>query len=447
MGTIVRIAFLNLLQARRRSILLSVAISLVATLFLFLRAVSYSVSERMLEAATTLSAGHVNVGGFFKGRQKGSDPILANRSELRALVKEHVPEATGIIDRHRGWGRLISSSSSINVGLSGIIVKEEHRFLDTIRLAAEKEYKEGGSEQVFGNLSDLSESNSVLIFAAQAKKLEVKVGDTLTFVTEASGGQSNTVDLKIVAIASDIGFMSNWNIFVPRQTVLDLYLLSPETTGVVMVYLKDSKQSNAVMERLRQVFAKNGYQLMEHDPQPFYIKFDKVSGEDWLGQRLDLTIWSDEISFVLWITTAIDFISFLLIGICGIIIAGGILNAMWMNVRERTKEIGTMRAIGAQKKFIVRLFVIEGSLLGFFGALFGSLFGALVLTLLNSLNLPITSDGIRLFLMANSVQINLHWSHLVTTWLLFSVIAGISTLFPAWKASRLRPVEALLYAK
>ncbi len=57
-----------------------------------------------------------------------------------------------------------------------------------------------------------------MIFAAQAKKLEVAVGDTVTIVTEVSGGQSNTVDLRVGAIASDIGFMSNWNIFVPRQT-------------------------------------------------------------------------------------------------------------------------------------------------------------------------------------------------------------------------------------
>jgi putative ABC transport system permease protein len=447
MRTVLDIALRNLVQAKRRTLLLAVAVAIVATLFLILRTVSHSIAERMVESATTLSAGHVNVGGFFKQRRKGGDPLISQRALLREQVQELVPEAASIIDRHRGWGRVIGPGSSINVGVSGIVPAEESRFFNSLRLAPESEYKKDGGKATPGDFKSLSEPNTALIFSAQAKKLEVGVGDTITMVTEASGGQSNTVDLRIGAIASDIGFMSNWNIFVPRQTILDLYRISPDTTGAIMVYLKNPDQATAVMERLREGLKAKGHEVMEHDPNPFFFKFEKVAGEDWLGQKLDLTIWSDEISFVLWITTALDLVSFFVVAVLAVIIVGGIVNAMWMSVRERTKEIGTMRAIGAQKSFIVQLFVYESIMLGVLASLVGVFVGALMLFILNALELPITNDGARLFLMANTLKFNVHPGQILTTMVLFGCITGIAALYPALKAARLRPVEALMQTK
>jgi putative ABC transport system permease protein len=447
MLTILNIAFRNLIQAKRRTILLSLAVAIVAMLFLFLRTVSASVSERMIESATTLSAGHVNIGGFFKSRKKNAAPILSERSKIRDMVAKAVPDAVSIIDRHRGWGRVISPASSINAGISGIIPEEESRFFSSLRLAKESEYRKGGSDQVFGRFEDFKKPNSVLLFAGQAKKLELRVGDSLTVVTEASGRQANTVDLEVVAIASDVGFLSNFNLFTQRQTVLDLYKVGDDTTGVVMLYLKSIEDAPKIMERLRKTFTDAGYQVMNHDPNPFFFKFEKVSGEDWLGQKIDLTIWSDEISFVLWISDALNAVSFFVIGVLAVIIIGGIMNAMWMSVRERTKEIGTMRAIGAKKSFIVQMFVFEALLLGLIASLLGVVLGSSIILLVNSLNLPIASDGIRLFLMANELKFVLHWSQIFSTLVLFSFITGLAALFPAIKAARMRPVEALMHGK
>ncbi len=447
MLTILNIAFRNLLQAKRRTILLGLAVTIVASLFLVLRSVSASVSERMIESATTLSAGHVNIGGFFKSSKKASAPVLVGREELRAFVRKEVPEAVSIIDRHRGWGRLISPASSINVGVNGIIFDEEERFFRSLRLAKESEYKKDGSQQAVGNFDDLKQPNNVLIFAAQAKKLEVGVGDTLTFVTEASRTQSNTADLRIAAIASDIGFMSNWSIFMPRQNVLDLNRVSDDTTGVVMVYLPSQDQAETVMNRLRESFKTKGYQVLDHDPNPFFLKFDKIAGEDWLGQKLDLTLWSDEISFVIWVTAALDLVSFFVVGVLSIIIIGGIMNAMWMSVRERTKEIGTMRAIGAQKGFVIQLFLTEAVMLGLFASLLGIVLVGITLSILNGLEVPITNEGARLFLMSNNLYFSLHAGQFISTLLLFGFITGLAALYPALKASKLRPVEALMQGK
>lgn len=446
MRMLFEIAFRNLFQARRRTLLLGLAISIVACLFLLLRSVSASVSERMIESATTLSSGHVNIGGFFKTRKKDASPLLVDGPAIKAAVAEIVPDHAGMIDRHRGWGRVIGPGGSLNAGMSGIIFDQESRFFNSLRLAPESEYVKDGSAQQFGKFEDLKQKDTVMIFSAQAKKLEVRVGDTITVVTEA-GGQSNTADLKIVAIASDVGFMSNWNIFVPFENILDLYHLTEKSTGVVMLYLKDPRDSLAVMEKLRKGLKEKGFEQRDHEPQPFFAKFEKVMGEDWLGQRLDLTIWSDEISFISWISTALDAISFFVIGVLALIICGGIMNSMWMSVRERIKEIGTMRAIGAGKAYIGWTFVLESMMLGFFSSLFGIILGSALILGVNALQIPITVDGVRLFLMSNTLTINLHAADLITTLILFSILTGLASLYPALKAANLRPVEALMQGK
>lgn len=447
MASLLSIAARNLLKAKRRTFLLGLAVAIVAALFFVLRSVSASVGERMVESATTLSSGHVNVGGFTKVRKRGADAALSDRDGLKAFVREKVPEAESVIDRNRGWGRIVSPASSLNAGLSGIEPAQETRFFDSLRLAAEKEYKKDGGDAVKGDFAGLGEPNTVLLFAGQAKKLEVDVGDTVTVVIEGNAGQSNTVDLRVAAIASDIGFMSNFGVFVPRQTLLDLYGFTPTSTGVVMIYLKDPGAAQEVMERLRDDFRAAKRTVLEHDPKPFFVKFDKVMGEDWLGERLDLTVWSDEVSFVLWITSALDSVSFLVVGVLGLIIAGGITNAMWMSVRERTKEIGTMRAIGAGRGFIVGLFVVEAGLLGLVASFVGAVVALLGLLVINGFDLPIANSGVRLFLMTNTLRVSVHPTQTLATAILFAAVTCLAALWPAWRASRMRPVEALALGK
>jgi putative ABC transport system permease protein len=444
---IANIAFRNLLQAKRRTFLMSVAIAIVAALFLLLRAASYSVGERLVSSATTLSAGHVNISGFIKPRQKYAAPLISDRDHIRQLVSKAVPEAVTVIDRHRGWGRAISRASSINTAINGINAKEEGRFFKNLTLAKEKEYRKDGSDRVYGNLEDLNKPKTVLIFASQAKRLDLQIGDTMTVVTESAGRPANTVDLQVVAIASDFGFLSSWSIFTQREVVLDLYQLSSGTTGAVMLYLSSIEDAGPVMERLRKVLSHEGLDVMDHDPRPFFQKLDKVYGEDWLGEKIDLTIWSDEISYVLWIKRVLDFVSYIIISILAAIIIGGIVNSMWMSVRERTKEIGTMRAIGAQRGFIMQLFVIEGLFLGLFASALGVLGSALAIVIINSLEIPIMNDGIRMFLMADTLHLRLTLMQMLTTLLLFACMTALAALIPAIKAARLRPVVALMNVK
>jgi ABC-type antimicrobial peptide transport system permease subunit len=218
--------------------------------------------------------------------------------------------------------------------------------------------------------------------------------------------------------------------------------LNDETTGALQIYLKDIEQVKPVQEKLRKVLVANGYGMLDPDPRPFFMKFDSVNRENWTGQRLDVTNWEDETNFVQWIVTALTVLATIVIFALVAIIAVGIMNVMWITIRERTREIGTLRAVGMQRSTVLSMFLAEGMLLGVLGTGFGGVLGVLLSTTL-------TTVGIAL---PPSWQFVFFSDHLVITqtlkWVLFSVgfitvaIAAIS-LIPSFLAARLKPITAM----
>ena len=112
-----------------------------------------------------------------------------------------------------------------------------------------------------------------------------------------------------------------------------------------------------------------------------------------------------------------------------LIVAGvGIINTMTISVLERTHEIGVLKAIGAKKNDIVITFLIEALITGFIGGLIGSVSGFFLSNIVG------TYVGIEAI-------ISLQLGALV---ILFAVLTStLSGLYPAWRASNLKPVDAL----
>jgi putative ABC transport system permease protein len=234
---------------------------------------------------------------------------------------------------------------------------------------------------------------------------------------------------------------------VPTKTILNLYQLNAETTGAVMVYFENESRADSALKEAREALLAKKFLVMDYDPNPFFFKFDKIAGEDWLGQQYDLTIWKDEVSFVAWIAAAFKGVTGFIILILSAVIATGIGNSMWMAVRERTKEIGTMRAIGASRVFVTQLFLVEAICLGVIFSSLGSALAAVFLLVLNALQLPIGQEGIRTFLISQTYQFPLHFSFIFIAVALFAAVTGLAASFPSLRAGKLKPVEALMHAK
>ncbi|MEM5766573.1 MAG: ABC transporter permease [Candidatus Aenigmatarchaeota archaeon] len=136
-------------------------------------------------------------------------------------------------------------------------------------------------------------------------------------------------------------------------------------------------------------------------------------------------------------------LNFFLTGIAAIsLIVGavGIANTMFMSVMERTKQIGTLKALGATDSEVMLLFLIESGLIGLVGGLIGILFGFVVSGIISEI-------GIRIVGMGGVSQTIVYISpQLVLFTIVFSLLVGVlSGLLPARRAAKLQPVEALRY--
>src|SRR5579872_605374 len=103
MAQLFLIAFRNLSQHSKRTLLLGGAIAGVTALFVFLLCLTSGVHETMLESATTLSTGHLNVAGFYKVTAGQSAPVVTQYKKLIEIVKKTLPDIDYIAPRGRGW--------------------------------------------------------------------------------------------------------------------------------------------------------------------------------------------------------------------------------------------------------------------------------------------------------------------------------------------------------
>lgn len=118
-------------------------------------------------------------------------------------------------------------------------------------------------------------------------------------------------------------------------------------------------------------------------------------------------------------------------------------NAMVMATMERVGEIGTMRAIGAQREFILAMFLLETLMLGFIAGSAGAVFGALFIAFLGSVGVPATTDILVFLFSGPRLFPTFGIGNLLFAFVVILIVSVVSTLYPAWIATRIEPIEAI----
>jgi ABC-type lipoprotein release transport system permease subunit len=162
-------------------------------------------------------------------------------------------------------------------------------------------------------------------------------------------------------------------------------------------------------------------------------------------EKLGLKIvdWRTASGFIgdfLWVIYSVLATALLIIFIVAVIVMN---NSMVMATLERTKEIGTMRAIGAQKSMILRMFLAEAAVMSaVFGGI-GALLAVGTVAWMHSVGLPAANDVLVFLFAGPRLYPELQLIHVLVSAVLVGIVALISTLYPAWLAMRVTPLEAM----
>lgn len=165
-----------------------------------------------------------------------------------------------------------------------------------------------------------------------------------------------------------------------------------------------------------------------------------ISRHDNTASGQDFTVSTTE-SMASTVTSMIDSMTLFLGAIAAVsLIVGavGIANTMFTSVLEKTREIGTMKAIGAKNRDILMIFLFNSAMVGFVGGVFGVILGALLSSIFPMLGVTLMRGGGG---AGTSISPGLMFSGLT----LAVIIGVVSGVVPAYRASKLRPVDALRY--
>ena len=240
-------------------------------------------------------------------------------------------------------------------------------------------------------------------------------GDSLILMANTVGGAINAYDVSVDGI-----FYTGSKVFDDNALRLPLAtaqkLLGTEAVQALVVLLHDTSAVGAVGAKLEQLFRERGWDL-------------------------ELKTWRELNDF--YVKTEVLFWNYyqVVIAVVCIIVVLSVFNTLNMSVLERTTEIGTIMAMGMKARLVVRLFLYEGFVLGIVGGVLGMLLGVVVVLLVGQIGIPMPPPpGATMNWISNPVLVP---AEMLRAFLLSVVIASLSGLYPAYKASRMEIAQAL----
>ncbi len=401
--TLIRLAFRNIFRNKARSSLTMGAIGFGVLMTLLLGSFILGLGSAMIDDTILGRIGALQVHKKGYDEVKDSQPLDYDLPADPALMAQiaRIAGVRAVAPRLVFSGLISNGSQSTMMLAMGVDPKAEYQVLTTAK------------DFLQGKAVTEESKNGALIGKDLADALELKLGGAGSLQAATKAGQQNALDLELVG-TTDNGnaFESKRQLFVPLAYAQELLGMPGRLTEIV-VGVTDRDEVEAVAARVRQALG------------PTY------EVQTWAQLRPNV---QDVVDFQKMVLGAICLV-FLVIAIIGVV------NTMLMSVMERTREIGTMMAVGVKRRSISLMFLLEAVAMS---ALGGGLAMTVALIAIRTIaargGIPANAPGsTAVYHIVPITPVGLIVPTLVAT-LLGTALAGV---YPAIRASRLRPVEAL----
>jgi putative ABC transport system permease protein len=409
MKTVIKIAVRNLARYRRRSLLTAALIAIGVIAVVVFGAAAGAFKGLMVGQITDAMLGHLQIhrGGYVASIDNLPLTLTLPPEEVAAVedTLRAQPNVEAYSRRLKFGGMFSNYTETTAIRLNGVYPDEELR---TVPLLASRA-REGRAALQAGE---------ILIPELLADGMKVKVGDTVVIIATNREGSVNAVQLIVSGVLRNVTGPSGRDGYVHITDAAALLRMERPEISEIAVRLRD-------FDRLDRTTAAVRSSLQEA----------RTSGR--LGP-FEVHTW-EGLSPFYNIVTLIDILALsATLGLVAIVLIS-VMNVMLMSVYERVKEIGTIAAMGTRPGTILRMFVTEGLFLGVLGIVIGNAVAAVAIVTLRAVK-PTFNFGREtgLVLMPN---VDLEQMLVISAVVL--LVAVVGTAQPAFKASRMEPVEAL----
>jgi ABC-type lipoprotein release transport system permease subunit len=402
LGLIGSIAWRNLWRNPRRTWLSTGAIGFAVSLLVFAIAQQAGNYAIMIDNATGMLAGHLQIQrrGFLDNpRVEAVIPDVSRRIDaLRA-----VPGVASATPRISAFVLTSDRDRSFAAQLLGVSPNGERALSTLPDMIAQGRYLQGGAEAFAGDVL--------------ARNLGANVGDELVVLgTSPSGGVAALALTLVGTFTTGIAELDRGMLEAPIGTVADAFELK-DSAHAIVVRATSVQRSHALAEALRR---------QPGDDEAVVEWSALIPG---LEQGIELDRIFGEILFAM----------------IAAIVTIGVFNGFVMTIFERTREFGTLLAIGMRPRGVIGMLQVEAACLSIVGCVVGLGVGVPVVLWLERVGIPLghAGEAMRSFHMADRMYPALNVGVILKPVVLMILCTQLAGLLPALRVRRILPVEAL----
>jgi len=398
---IFKVAWRNIWRHKVRSMVVIIAIALGLWAGIFSSAFTQGMMNQKIESVIRMEMSHFQIHTPKFRDEYQSKLLIKNGLTIQEKINTE-ENVIGTSGRIVGMIMLGSANTNGSVKLNGIIPNDEAIVTELDKKITEGAYFEGVKR------------NPILISEKIADKYKIDVKSKVVITLQDINGEITAGAFKVVGLYNTKnGMYDEMNVFVRRSDITTL------------LGIEDDVHEIAVL-------------LNNHDlAEPMATKYQNTYPE------LEVLPWMDLSTGMRMMIEMMDTYTLIIVGIILIALLFSIINTMLMAVLERVKEIGMLMSIGMSKPKVFSMILFETVCLTFLGAPLGLLLSFLSVSYFGSVGIDLGTEVYSDMGYADIIYPSLKFADYINVSVMVIIMAIIAAIYPAIKALRLKPVEAI----
>jgi ABC-type lipoprotein release transport system permease subunit len=406
---IFKIAWRNILRNKRRSIISVLLSILCVAVLMFFQGLNDGGHEKMIADNVEVYSGYLQIHGQGYQENGNYDHLIFDLDEVLEKIKD-VKGIKAQTIRLETFALFSAKEDAIGGMLVGINPENEAK-ISRIKRALSG-----------GRYLSASDTNAVYLGEDLAKRLEVKIGDELVFISSALDYSMAAAKLKVCGFFKTNLFDFDKRTAFVNKVFLDQEFLADNTASHIIIFPENLDRLNKIQKNIKAVLPKGKYEVMTYQ---------------------------ETLEAILQFINLDNAFGALTFGLLALIVFFVVMIFSLISILQRTKEIGIMRAIGTTQEQIYKMLLAEGLIFALASIFIGGAIGTVLNYYFQNHPMQFTADPSVVEMYRQFGMVDLVIPAKISFYSLFLGVIPVfllnilSVLYPAWLVNKMRPIDAI----